>query len=127
MPDFTILYDTHESNMLQVAFDAITKHSLWQWLAEFTPHANEGFMYTSHPNLDLLAKEMEPSSHSGASWASTMRTMQTIARSGGWEAYVKSVESKWPPERPVCFCRSKAGRKLGWCGVAGFGVPGCEH
>ena len=40
---------------------------------------------------------------------------------------VKVVESKWPPNRPVCFCRSEKGRTLGWCGVAGFGVPGCEH
>lgn len=127
MPDFTILYDEHESKMLQVAFDAITKHALWEWLTEFTPHANEGFLFTSHPNLDILSKSMEGSSHSGTSWAWTLRTAQTIARSGGWDAYVKVVESKWPPNRPVCFCRSEKGRTLGWCGVAGFGVPGCEH
>jgi hypothetical protein len=127
MPNFDILFDTHESKMLQIAFDAITKHELWKWLAEYTPHANEGFMFSSHPNLDILSKEMEPASHSGTSWAWTMRVMQNIAKCGGWDAYIQEVESKWPPERPVCFCRSKQGRKVGWCGVAGFGVPGCEH
>lgn len=127
MPDFTILYTEEESKMLQIAFDAITKHELWEWLAKFTPHASEGFMFTSHPNLDTLSKAMESSSHSGSSWAWTLRIMQSIARSGSWEAYVKLIESKWPPNHPVCFCRAEQGRKLGWCGVAGFGVPGCEH
>lgn len=29
--------------------------------------------------------------------------------------------------RRVCMCRSREGFTEGWCGVAGGGVPGCEH
>ena len=30
-----------------------------------------------------------------------------------------------PPS--VCSCRKASGFTSGWCGVAGFGVPACDH
>jgi hypothetical protein len=30
-----------------------------------------------------------------------------------------------PP--PACSCRKKQGFSTGWCGVAGGGVPACDH
>ena len=30
-------------------------------------------------------------------------------------------------ELPACACRAAKGKKKGWCGVAGGGVPGCDH
>ena len=28
---------------------------------------------------------------------------------------------------PPCTCRKEKGLTKGWCAIAGFGVPGCEH
>ena len=127
MPDFTTLYPAHESMMLQSTYDAITTCGLWDWMRTFTPHANEGFLLTAHPNLNRIEEVGTYHGHSGASWAWTMRIMEAIAKQGGWDAYEANLASKWPKDRPVCACRSVQGLKIGWCGVAGFGVPGCEH
>ena len=127
MSQFELMYSEHDAEMLNDAYDAITKCNLWDWFREFEPHANEGFMFTSHPNLDILHSNLKYTGHSGASFAMTMRVMQLVARSGRWDGYLQAYKDKWPKERPVCSCRSARGLKLGWCGVAGGGVPGCEH
>ena len=113
--------------MLQDAYDAISKCELWDWMRDFTPHANEGFQFTQHPNLTLISGELKYTGHSGSSWAWTMRVMEMIAKKGGWDIYKADLASKWPKSCPVCPCRAKQGMSIGWCGVAGFGVPGCEH
>lgn len=127
MPDFACNYTPHSCDMLNDAYDAVTRLDLWDWLRDFTPHPNEGFMLTRHPNLDRIAEAMAFKTHSGSSWAWTMRTLSDIAKAGGWDAYKAMIVARWPASRPVCPCRSKQGMTLGWCGVAGFGVPGCEH
>jgi hypothetical protein len=127
MPDFNSIYAKHECEMLQDAHDAISKCELWDWMREFTPHPNEGFMFTNHPNLTRITATMGYEVHSGASWAWTLRIMEVIAKKGGWEAYKADIAAKWPKDRQVCACRAKEGMTIGWCGVAGFGVPGCEH
>lgn len=127
MPDFDSIFSKHESEMLQDAYDAISQCELWDWMRTFTPHANEGFMFTQDPNLSRISETMKYTDHSGTSWGWTMRTMEMIAKKGGWEAYKESIAGKWPKDRPVCYCRAQKGLKIGWCGVAGFGVPGCEH
>lgn len=127
MADFTILFPKQDAALLQHAYDAITKLNLWEWLREFTPHPNEGFMLTIHPNLDMISEALKDDSHSGGSFVSTMRVMELIAKTGGWDAYLAEHTKRWPANRPVCWCRSKEGMKLGWCGVAGGGVAGCEH
>lgn len=127
MTDFTILFPKDQATQLQHVYDAITKLNLWEWLREFTPHPSEGFLLTHHPNLDLISEELKDDRHSRGSFASTMRTMELIAKTGGWDAYLGEHLHRWPSNRPVCFCRSKQGMKLGWCSVAGWGVPGCEY
>lgn len=127
MPDFTILFPAHEAGLLQHAYDAITKLNLWEWMREFTPHPNEGFLLTTHPHLTLISEALKEDGHSGGSFASTMRVMERIAKTGGWDVYLAEHTQRWPTNNPVCWCRSKQGMKLGWCGVAGGGVPGCEH
>jgi hypothetical protein len=127
MPDFECLFDTNSCVMLRDAYDAITRLDLWGWMHTFTPHSNEGFMLTTHPQLDRISMEMKYLGHSGASWGLTMRTMEAIAKSGGWDAYKAAAIARWPASRPVCECRAEKGMSIGWCGVAGFGVPGCEH
>ena len=126
MANFTILFPKHEAAQLQHAYDAITKLNLWEWLREFKPHPSEGFLFTHHPNLDLILEVLKEDSHSGGSFASTMRIMELIAKTGGWDAYLGDHVRRWPSNRPVCWCRSKQGMQLGWCGVASYGVPPCE-
>ena len=106
--------------MLQDAYDAISQCELWDWMGQYNPHANEGFMFSTHPNLAKIQEKMKHNDHSGTSWAWTMRVMQAIAKAGGWEAYLEK-------QAYACHCRAEKGFTRGWCGVAGGGVPGCEH
>lgn len=125
MPDFDSIYSKHESEMLEDAYDTISRCELWDWMREFTPHPNEGFMLTHHPNLTYISMGLGYSGHSGRSWDWTMRTMELIAKKGGWEAYKSEIVCRWPSDHQVCSCRSEQGMKIGWCG--GFGVPACEQ
>ena len=127
MPDFSSLYTADECVMLEDAYNAISQCELWDWMATFNPHANEGFMFSTHPNLERISSAMKYAGHSGASWAWTLRNMQAIAKVGGWDAYKQLMTERWPASRPVCSCRVKRGITLGWCGVASGGVPACEY
>ena len=139
-PDFESVYEPFEAKMLADAYQAITACDLWPWMKTFRPDEGKGFMFTSHPNLDRIEKEMTFGGHSGASWGWTMRTMEAIAKRG-WNAVkndVRAAKSKrqledWacgvrgPNRVAACPCRMAQGYKDGWCGVAGGGVPGCDH
>lgn len=132
-PNFETMYSAHESEMLKDAYEAITKCDMWEWLKTFTPHANEGFLLVTHPNLDILYETLKYQGHSGSSWAWTMRIMQNIAKIG-WTAHlrnhtsVRALES-WAQEvrTGACPCRQSKGFTTEWCGVAGGGVPACDH
>ena len=139
MPDFETIYDAHESLMLTDAHQAITTCNLWDWMREFRPKSGEGFMFSNHPNLDRINEEMKYQGHSGASYGWTMRQMESIAKIG-WEEHKNLVRRKraeedltrWaakqhPPKGNPCPCRAAKGYTQGWCGVAGGGVPGCDH
>lgn len=108
--------------MLQDADDAITKCDLWEWLASYTPEEGKGFLFATHENFDRIDDEMKYNGHSGSSHAWTMRTMQRIARLG-WQTFAEVMSTDYPP----CPCRKEAGCWSGWCGVAGGGVPACDH
>lgn len=138
IPDFESVYEPFEVMMLKDVYTAITACELWDWMRMYSPEDGKGFMFTSHPNLDRIEKEMKFDGHSGASWGWTMRTMESIAKNG-WEAHKNKVRAakaereleRWASEQrregTACPCRRAQGYKDGWCGVAGGGVPGCEH
>jgi hypothetical protein len=121
IPDFEIVYSEFESMMLRDAYKAISKCNLWEWIRTYSPEKDKGFMFSEHPNLDRINKAMEFDGHSGASYAITMRVMESIAKNG-WET-LKSQSQK----NSSCPCRKQAGFASGWCGVAGGGVPACDH
>lgn len=100
MTDFEIIQD---------ARNAVTKAKLWDWLATYEPEKDKGFMFSDHPNLRLIEAEMTYKGHSGASFATVMRVMQSMAKP------------------TACPCRLQRGERHGWCGVAGGGVPACDH
>ncbi len=108
---------TDEMTMLRDAHWAITISGLRHWIETYDPPKDRGFMFDDHPNLDIIMAAMAYQGHSGASFAWTMRMMQAIAKSGDWDRF----------RQPPCPCRLKDGHAYGWCGVAGGGVPGCEH
>jgi len=114
MQNFPSHYSKLERELLTDAHQAITACDLWDWMKTYTP--DKGFMFSSHPNLDRINAAMKYTGHSGTSYGWTMRTMENIAKLGWNEAL-----------NPPCPCRSAKGFTFGWCGVAGGGVPGCEH
>lgn len=116
------LYSKHEAMMLQDADAAITECGLWDWMSSYNPASGDGFMFSNHPNLDKINAAMKYQGHSGASYGWTMRTMQLVARIG-WDKFAMLMSTEHPP----CPCRKSQGYWAGWCGVAGGGVPGCDH
>ncbi len=119
---YQTIYSVFEATMLQDADDAITSCGLWEWLRDYNPEEGKGFAFSTDPNLDRISNAMKYQGHSGSSWAWTMRTMQQVARIG-WDKYVQLASTENPP----CPCRRAKGHWGGWCGVAGGGVPACEH
>jgi hypothetical protein len=65
---------------VQNAVEGVNKHQLWEWFRTYEPPADKGFMLDSHPNVEIMAKETEKEGHSGASFAMTLRYIQTMAR-----------------------------------------------
>ena len=114
MQNFPLHYSKLEREMLADAYQAITACDLWDWMKTYTP--DQGFMFSSHPNLDRINAAMKYGGHSGTSYGWMMRTMENIAKLG-WNTALN----------PPCPCREAKGLTSGWCGVAGGGVPGCDH
>jgi hypothetical protein len=138
-PAFETIYPAHETMMLTDAYTAITTCDLWTWLCEFRPQHGEGFMFSNHPNLDQIRTAMTYQGHSGASYAWTMRVMASIAKKG-WDTHRNEIRQtratrtleEWAatqtkPKGNPCPCRTDKGFTDGWCGVAGGGVPACDH
>ena len=109
--------------MLEDADNAITQTELWHWLKNYEPEDGKGFMFSNHPNLDRINNAMKYGGHSGSSYGWTMRMMEYISKKG-WQAFVDKQKAI---TTPACPCRLEKGYKFGWCGVAGGGVPGCDH
>ena len=116
MQNFPSHYSKLERELLTDAHQAITACDLWDWMKTYTPDKYKGFVFSTHPNIDRINAAMKYTGHSGTSYGWTMRTMEKIAKLGWNEAL-----------NPPCPCRSAKGFTFGWCGVAGGGVPGCEH
>lgn len=141
-----------DKQMIQSAFEAIESvPDGWEFLRTYDP-GHGGFMFSSPPpKMEEINKAVldRYGGHSGASYGMTMRNMEFIAKQG-WDAYVARVLSKRqpvttagvsaqaapaaPPAQGVaavslanaCFCHRQRGLP-GWCGVAGGGVPACDH
>lgn len=106
--------------MFKDMYDTITRLELWSWLSDPKVPGENGFMWSGHPELHLIMKNMTYGGHSGASFGVTMRIMQRIAVNG-WDSYVYTLVNA-----PTCECMRERGL-TGYCGVAGGGVPACDH
>jgi hypothetical protein len=140
MERFTRLgFSTQDATMLSDAYDAITVADLWEYFRRPSTPGKDGFMFSSDPELSALSARMMFKGHSGASFAWTLRQMESIAKDG-WEPYAnrrrmeKATEQLRHEEElsrvragRACPCRQEKGLTSGWCGVAGGGVPACDH
>ena len=78
---FTAINSTFEADLLNDAYQAITKANAWDFVRDFD--ADGGFMFSSDPKLTAIQKHMAClDDHSGASYGIIMRNMQYIARNG---------------------------------------------
>ena len=74
------VYNTDFRVSLQNMYNSITKNELWDWMKTFKP--DEGFMFTNHPNINIISDDVYSDGHSGATFALAMRIMQDIAING---------------------------------------------
>jgi len=91
--DFSFIQPSYMVPMLKNAFDAITTEELWDWIKTESPPENKGYMFWEHPNISRISSHMDSIGHSGASFGSTMRTMELIAKNG-WDAFVNTFPRK---------------------------------
>lgn len=75
-------YSQHERDMFVSAYETITCLEAWEFLKEYNPPENTGFMFDTNPEVTRIKNEIVNAydSHSGSSLASTMRMMQQIAK-----------------------------------------------
>ena len=114
---------SNEKEELIDAYEAIEKTpGAWEWLKRPDVPGDDGFMFSDDVMMILIKNNMKHLyRHSGGSFAHTMRTMEMIAKHG-WRPFMTSFKLT-----PACPCRLAQGEVTGWCGVAGVGVPGCQH
>jgi len=86
------LFPPHEAAMYADMDQAITKAGLWDWLKEYTPDPEQGFMFTTCANLETIVLHLKMGGlHSGASIGITFRVMESIAKKG-WDNWVAEVK-----------------------------------
>jgi hypothetical protein len=56
--------------------------------------------------------------------ASKLLELETALNRYGWE---KKVDAPVNRMLSACACRKAKGYSKGWCGIAGGGVPACDH
>jgi hypothetical protein len=59
--------------------EAVNKLHLWDWFRTYEPPADRGYMFDTHPNIDLMMTATDSMGHSGATFGITMRYLQTMA------------------------------------------------
>ena len=76
------VYNTDFRVSLQNMYNSITKNELWDWMKTFKPDEGNGFMFTTHPNINIISDDVHSDGHSGTTFALAMRIMQDIAING---------------------------------------------
>ena len=74
-------YPEDQREMLNSAYDVITRLNRWSYLKEFDP-GHGGFLFSKDPVANLIMQQIsnEYDCHSGSSMSITMRIMQKIAQ-----------------------------------------------
>jgi hypothetical protein len=84
--DFSFIADTTSRNLFINGCHAVSRCEAWDFLKNYTPNPDEGFMFTQHPIISQIGKMMEncpyPPGHSGFSFGWTMRQLKAFAKNG---------------------------------------------
>lgn len=87
--DFSFIHYKTSRYCIENAYNAVCAvDGGWAFLRGFVPEEDKGFKFSKHPILDKI-KTLMDDSHSGASYAWTMRQMEHIAKYG-LEEYKKT-------------------------------------
>ena len=130
--DFSFIPRESERKILKDAYDGISRvDGAWTYLARpDVPDQNKDATVTRDPIINKISDEIDKDGkigHNGETYSWTMRQMECIAKFG-WDGYVDKL--LYPNRKPAfpypCACRAAKGLS-GWCGVAGGGVPACDH
>ena len=54
----------------------VKEKDLCEWLKTFEPDKDKGFMFTNHPNIDIISQAVANDGHSGASFALCVRAVK---------------------------------------------------
>jgi hypothetical protein len=91
-PNFSLLgFDDHTCTMLTDMHQACTRAEAWDWISSFY---EESFMFSEHPKINEISRQMKYTGHSGASFGWCMRNMEAYAKMGT-KAYAEKF-SKTP-------------------------------
>jgi len=88
-PNSGSFFNHPDAIMLKDMYGAIERLNLWNWLANYTVDEEKGIMFSSSPELELIAKETSEMGHSGASFTFCLRQMEYIAKNG-WIDYYRN-------------------------------------
>ncbi len=85
--NFHFIASASSRDLLEDAYNAVTVSNAWDFFRTQAPPEDKGYMFWNTPELTAITKNMKHADlHSGASFAGTMRTMQSIALMG-WDAW----------------------------------------
>jgi hypothetical protein len=68
------MLNKHDYEMITDLMNAIKIAECESWVKNFDE--KNGFMFSSHPNVNIICEHMKYSGHSGCSFSSTMRNCQ---------------------------------------------------
>ena len=68
------MLNKHDYEMITYLMNAIKISECESWVKNFDEKS--GFMFSSHPNVNIIFENMKYNGHSGCSFASTMRYCQ---------------------------------------------------
>uniref|UniRef100_A0A6C0DI59 Uncharacterized protein n=1 Tax=viral metagenome TaxID=1070528 RepID=A0A6C0DI59_9ZZZZ len=119
MQDFTFIKDTQSRNLVINGYHAVSRCESWNFLKNFKPNNNEGFMFTDHPKVYEIGHMMEscphPPGHSGCSFAWTMRQLESIAKDGYQNyknSWIAREEQREVQQRRIRLAQEVANRSI---------------
>ena len=72
--------DKHFNKCVDNMYNAVCNKNLDVWLKDFEPAADRGFAFTQHKNIDIISIAVHMDGHSGCSFATCMRIVQSRLR-----------------------------------------------
>jgi hypothetical protein len=72
------VYGTDFRGCMHNMYTAIIEHNMQQWFTDFNPSKEKGYMFSEHPNIGILSREVGSDGHSGATFGHCLRIMQDI-------------------------------------------------